>query len=400
MSHSAPSNAGFALAQRQKVCALIDATALPDPDAFAANGNAHALLAENIERLRRQLDRLGVQEVFGLGDIVQGSSFMVLRQDVVFEFSALAALVQRPGCAAQFEDTLAAVHVEAGDAAAALAKFRRQDASGWQPFHIRFFRLGHFTSQRFYQRFFSLFGKARRGAIAKAALLRTDPYAQRDDQPVGDIWRALPGLDPFMRSVRAMDVQLLARDALGIRPAGWRGIGFLLILIMLSFGAFGWLWLGAVIALFAAGTFDLAKRAQTLEDLRLAPTSADICIQALVMACLWLFAVFAAGHGAVAKLPALVLVAIPIAFIAVQASRRLVGPYAFESAAFGTYGQALLVCLVTASLPAPLLSLLFSAIGLLLMLGVIVSAAIRLGLSSVKRRAKTPALSTAGQPAE
>ncbi|MEO0410938.1 MAG: hypothetical protein AAF221_03735 [Pseudomonadota bacterium] len=394
MSVNAPALTATAPLQASKVCALIDG---PDPD---GDGAAAILLAENLLRLRRQLDDLSISEVFGLGDIPAGATFLVLRADMIFAFSALSALARAPGCGAHFEDTLAAVHVEAGDAAAALAKFRRQETTGWQPFHIRFFRLGHFRTQTLTQRLLSPFGKRGKGTIAKAALLRTDPHAADEDQPIREIWRALPGLDRFVRSLHAMEVQLLLRDALGLKPTGWRGIGFLLILVMLSFGAFGWTWFGAVIALFAAGAFDLAQRASALEDLRLSSRSSDICTQALVISCLWLFAVFAAGQGATAKMPALVLIAMPAAFIAAQASRRLLPHAAFEDMPFGLYLQALLVCAVVAALPLPLLSIFFSVLGLAGFLALIVSVAVRLGRKGFDQKSKGPAALIAHQPAE
>lgn len=394
MTANAQAPTPMAPLQASKVCALIDG---PSAD---GEGDAALLLRENLLRLRRQLDELGISEVFGLGDIPAGATFMVLRADMVFAFSALSALAKAPGCGAHFEDTLAAVHVGAGDAAAALAKFRRQETTGWQPFHIRFFRLGHFRTETLMQRVLSPFGKRGKGYIAKAALLRTDPHAASEDQPIREIWRALPGLDRFVRSLHAMEVQLLLRDALGLKPGGWRSIGFLLILVMLSFGAFGWTWFGAVIGLFAAGAFDLAQRADALETLRLSRRAGDICIQALVISCLWLFAVFAAGQGAVAKMPALVLVAMPVAFIAAQASRRFLPHTGFEDMPFGLYFQALLVSAVVAALPVPLLSIFFSALGLAVFLALIISAAFRLGRQGMKQKSGGPEALIAHQPAE
>lgn len=377
---------------RAPVCALIDGPEL--------NAVSHHWVAENFQRLRRQLDHLGIEEVFGLGDIPAGSSFMVVRLDMVFAYSALAALAERPGCGAHFEDTLAAVHVEAGDAAAALAKFRRQETTGWQPFHIHFFRLGPFEKTTLSQRLLGQFGTKSRSVIARAAQLRTDPHATIDDQPIDDIWQALPGLDRFVGSIHAQDLQLLLRNALGLKPSGWQAIGFLLLLVMLSFGAFGWIWLGAAIGLFAAGLFDLAQRSQAFELLQFSRSPNDLCIQALVTACLWLFAVFAAGQGAVAKMPALVLITIPLAFIAAQASRRLLPPRSYQDLPFGLYLQALLVCAVVASLPAPLLSIGLSAFGLATMLALIFTVAIRLGIAGLKQNHKARTAIGAGQPAE
>lgn len=391
MTYQAPAPEPLAPYRAGQVCALIDGIDLDEEPSF--------VVAENLLRLRRQLDLLNIKEVFGLGDIPAGASFMIVRADTVFAFAGLAALAQNPRCGAHLEDTLAAVHVEGGDAAAALAKFRRQELSGWQPFHIHFTRLGRFHPETTAQRLIGALSRRGRGVIAKAAQLRLDPYAEEADQPVREIWQSLPGLDRFVRSLRASEVQLMLRDALGLRPAGWRAIGFLLLLVMISFGAFGWTWLGAVIGLFAAGTFDLAQRARAYQDLRLSRSPEDLCIQALVISCLWLFAVFSGGYGAVAKMPALVLMAIPVAFVAAQASRKLLPPFSLEEIPFGVYLQALLVACAVASLPVPLLSIFFSAAGLLSMVAVIASAAIRLGTSGAMRKQRVQQIGM-GQPAE
>ncbi|MEM1018962.1 MAG: hypothetical protein AAGJ09_00560 [Pseudomonadota bacterium] len=390
MTYQAPLFNGLSNTVGAPVCALVQT--------FGTEETAHLQLTENLARIRRQLDALRIKEVFGLGDIPAGSSLLLLRADVLFEFSGLTALAAFPGQGAYFGGCVAALHVEGGDAAAALAKFRRQETAGWQPFQIQFWRLGAFNAP--FGRSFWPFGRGKAQTIAKAAYLDPAVGLDKEDQMDQDVWQSLPGLDRFVRSNRVTEVQRLLNHALNLKPSGWQGIGFLLLLVMLSFGTFGWVWLGAAIGLFAAGAFDLGHRLHMLQDLRLTHRSQDLCLQALVVSCLWLFAVFSAGYGATAQMPALVLIALPFAFIAALANRRVGKSTALDSVAFGVFGQGLLVCGVVSTLPIPLLSLFLSAFGLILMTAVAIAAALQLTVFGLTRRKRLGPPISMSQPAE
>lgn len=383
---------------RLPVCAMIE-------QYFGSTEPSPQIIADNMVRLRRQLDALGVDQVVGLGDIPPGASLLLLRGDVLFEFSTLQAMAHVVGRGAHIDDTLAAVHVEAGDAAAALSKFRREETAGWEPFQIQFARLGKFREATAKASPLALFMRRRSKPIAKAALLVTDrgpgldPWAGPIPVPeppehgtgadaMASVWLRSPGLDPVVRLRKVLTLQKEACDAFAIKPSAWQGIGFLLLLITLSFGALGWGWLGAGVGLLAAGCFDLAERASDLKELRLSKSSSGLCVQALVIACLWLFVVFAAGSGSTAQMPAVILMLLPAAFIAAQATADR--PSLVREAAFGVYVHALLAALSVAMLPVPLASLAFSGGALLLVLAGAVRACL-LGLSSFFTAPAAPA---------
>lgn len=355
---------------KRPVCALIE-------QYFGRMPPSSPLIVDNVERLRRQLDLLGIEQIVGLGDIPPGASLLLLRGDVLFELATLKTMALRVGGGAHIDDTLAAVHVEAGDAAAALSKFRREEISGWAPFQIKFARLGKFKPSGPLNPL-ALFMRRRSAVIAKAAILPNDaalsPAKGRDGagdparDPIASVWARSPGLDPLVRTRKIFALQKEAFDAFGLKPSAWQGIGFMLLLMMISFGALGWGWVGAVTGFIAAGCFDLAERAADLKELRLSKSSSALCVQALVIACLWLFVVFAAGAGATAQMPALVLILLPLAFIMAQASA---GRASFaRDAAFGVYLHAILAALSVVALSMPLVSLVFSAGALLLLLTV------------------------------
>lgn len=369
-----------ATAPRLAVCAMIE-------QYFGSTEPSPQLIADNVVRLRRQLDALGVEQVVGLGDIPPGASLLLLRGDVLFEFSTLQAMAHMVGRGAHIDDTLAAVHVEAGDAAAALSKFRREETTGWAPFQIQFTRLGKFREATAKTNPLALFMRRRSKPIAKAALLAPDglhdraggkgawsgpipvpepPEPGTGTDAMASVWLRSPGLDPIVRLRKVLTLQKDACDAFAIKPSAWQGIGFLLLLMTLSFGALGWGWLGAAVGLLAAGCFDLAERASDLKELRLSKSSSGLCVQALVIACLWLFVVFAAGAGSTAQMPAVVLMLLPVAFVVAQATGDQ--PSLVREAAFGVYVHAILAALSVAMLPVPLVSLAFSGAALLLLL--------------------------------
>lgn len=372
------------------ICALIE-------QSFGSDVPLPPLVSENVDRLRRQLSLLKIDEVVGLGDIPKGASMLLLRADVLFELGTIEAMAQSIGSGAQIDDMLAAVHVEAGDAAAALSKFRRADLSGWAPFQIRFMRLGKFKAQTGKTGWLTAFLPKRAALVAKAALLPRAKGSQAGEgnkpipkeplprEPMQSVWARSPGLDPLVRFANIHRVQKDVFDAFGLSAEAWRGIGFLLLLVMISFGVLGWGWAGASAGFLAAGCFDLAERADDLKNLRFTKSLGALCIQALVIAALWLFVVFAAGSGTPAQMPALLLIALPVSFVFVHAAA---GHHSFgRDAAFGVYGHAILAGLSVTMLPVPLLSLFFSGLGLIVVLSAGASAIVALATDFFARKA-------------
>lgn len=367
------------------ICALIE-------EKFGGKEPVSGLISENVDRLRRQLSLLNIQEVLGLGDIPPGASMLLVRADVLFELSTIEAMARSIGRGAQIDDTLAAVHVEAGDAAAALSKFRREDLTGWAPFQIQFMRLGKFQGQQRKASWLSALLPKRGVTAAKAALLPKSLAngAEASHEPMESVWARSPGLDPLVRLRKVQKIQKDVFEAFGLSAVAWQGIGFLLLLVTISFGVLGWGWAGACIGLVAAGCFDLAERADDLKNLRLTKSLGALCIQALVIASLWLFAVFAAGSGATAQMPALLLMILPLAFVLAQATARRVS--FSRDAAFGVYTHGILAALSVTMLPVPLISLFFSSVGLIVLLWVVASAVVTLA-SDLLAKSSTKAVS-------
>lgn len=363
--------------RRPQVCALIE-------QYFGSTQPSSPLIVENVERLRRQLDALDIDEIVGLGDMPPGASLLLLRGDILFELATIDAMASSPGRGAQIDDMLAAVHVEAGDAAAALSKFRREETSGWEPFQIAFARLGKFKSAGETSGLLALFMRRRVLPIAKAAILPTSEDDKAHD-PMENVWAKSPGLDPLVRPRKIYTVQKEAFDAFGLTPNAWQGIGFLLLLVLIGFGVLGWGIAGAVVALFAVGCFDLAERAADLKDLRLSKSTGGLCVQSLVIACLWLFVVFAAKQGSVAQMPALVLLVLPLAFIIAQATSA---KRSFSrEAAFGVYFHAILASVSVVMIAVPLVSVFCSAIALASLLAAIASGVVTLAAHMFPHRA-------------
>jgi len=331
----------------ERVCALIE---MP----FRAAQPLSAVLQDNLARIRRQCDALGMEEVTGLGGIAPGASLLLVRADVIFELSALEALCGRIGYAAQIGDKLAAVHVDAGDAAAALSKFRREETTGWAPFRVKFLRLEAFDAPSPRGRRLA-WGKQKLLAVKAARLPSGDTTAAQ--QVLSSAWSATPGLESWLRLPVLLRAQKKLSDAGVLSPAQWRWIGLLLLCGMVGCGVSGYLWAGALAGLLGAACFDIAERATDFLALSLSNTLSALCIQTLITAAFWLFVVAAGRQGDSAAIAMLVLLVLPLAFVLRQAVSGQ------KTALFGVYMQGLLASGSALTLGYPLVSASLAAIG-------------------------------------
>ncbi|MEM9878874.1 MAG: hypothetical protein AAF862_06305 [Pseudomonadota bacterium] len=343
-----------ALATPASICALVDGLGEPSTPVW---------IAENAERLRRQLSHLGIELITGLGEIPPGASVILVRADVLFECAALCSLAAQLNCGVKVGDALAAIHVDAGDAAAALSKFRRGETSGWAPFQIQFTRAALFTrpSQAGHAIKSSIVDTVPYAGRAKAALLpRTDDAAAH--RALQQVWAAAPGLDGLIRPRSLLNLQKLVFDRLGMTQTEWRYVGTLLGVGMIACAYLQLTWASLAIGLLAAGCFDMAERAHAFVGIKLTNSIHAPSAQIVIIAVFWLCMVLLSAASQAATIASILLAVLPFVFILRQSAGHPTSK--LNMMLFGVYGHW---ALATASIvsvalaPLPLIAVGFAA---------------------------------------